>query len=838
MSASEDEVDILGDTPPASVSTYSDILKCDYLNQPHASSWLLDSSTAPSWCDNIQQDYGNIFDLPNNCLVSDDDQQPSTSSDLINKWTDSEKRLLLEGIDIYDNDVHKLSSFVGSKTVSEVKSFIESDHGLQLKLSRKIKSDFQPTEILKSEDYEYNELLTDNDIPASIEEVISMVSTAETTVPNNKRKMIPKQINRTIVNVHKSLLKNSQTIDNLMPIEDLRSNSLLLNKNIDDMKYDSSHNSDEMFIRNILRSHMSSDKNVLKGTDKKENEKIMERVDKYDNDINSFFTKRRRSSSFNKKKIKTQITIKNLKSKGNLYSNKINKGHSSLMQIVTGSGQILPLSEGEQVIKIDKTSHTEVESDIEIDIDDDACFENQKKPQKISTDITLVDSSPIKTIENDTIDIPIHMKPVLESTPVPECEWKVSSDEISQIEKFLNPDFFKGSSTKTPERYLLIRSHLINVWQESKPNYLSKTTARNGLKNCGDVNCISRIHTVLEQIGAINFGCEQTVYIRPLTDIMKKNIISESAPIENLHQSLVSDVPRQRKKKLILDGDGGYTITHSEYGEIYEAIAEPKQHRPKKKPVNLIHCRLFDNEHPAPYSVHIYLSSLILMDVHSYTSKAEVMGLLGGEFLSDQNVILIKKYIPCDSLENSGTHCDMCPVSQSRASNLISQQGLKTVGWYHSHPLFPPQPSAQDILSQADLQMAFSPHPFVAVIVSPFWPPGRTSSQYKCFITKQECVESGVNNTAYKFKTNLYCDLDNQFGVKNLLLELENLYNKQRSATENYLINFKTDICINTNMAYLEKCISSIKYHLNACNPKVQGEIRESIISGLVKILT
>lgn len=166
-------------------------------------------------------------------------------------------------------------------------------------------------------------------------------------------------------------------------------------------------------------------------------------------------------------------------------------------------------------------------------------------------------------------------------------------------------------------------------------------------------------------------------------------------------------------------------------------------------------------------------------------------------------------------------------VSQSRASNLISQQGLKTVGWYHSHPLFPPQPSAQDILSQADLQMAFSPHPFVAVIVSPFWPPGRTSSQYKCvsfikitlqlfiyfyfniifrcFITKQECVESGVNNTAYKFKTNLYCDLDNQFAVKNILLDLENLYNKQRSATENYLINFKTDICINTNMAYLEK---------------------------------
>ena len=40
-----------------------------------------------------------------------------------------------------------------------------------------------------------------------------------------------------------------------------------------------------------------------------------------------------------------------------------------------------------------------------------------------------------------------------------------------------------------------------------KPKYLNKTSVRPGLKNCGDVNCIGRIHTYLELIGAINFGC-------------------------------------------------------------------------------------------------------------------------------------------------------------------------------------------------------------------------------------------------------------------------------------------------------------------------------------------
>lgn len=66
---------------------------------------------------------------------------------------------------------------------------------------------------------------------------------------------------------------------------------------------------------------------------------------------------------------------------------------------------------------------------------------------------------------------------------------------------------------------------------------------RTGLKNCGDVTCISRVHFFLEQIGAINFGCgillitltltvvlfmygnlEQTQYGRPLSRVLQLSV--------------------------------------------------------------------------------------------------------------------------------------------------------------------------------------------------------------------------------------------------------------------------------------------------------------------------
>ena len=54
---------------------------------------------------------------------------------------------------------------------------------------------------------------------------------------------------------------------------------------------------------------------------------------------------------------------------------------------------------------------------------------------------------------------------------------------------------------------VFIKQTMFFLREKSKPSFVNKTSVRPGLKNCGDVNCIGRIHAYLEQKGAINFGC-------------------------------------------------------------------------------------------------------------------------------------------------------------------------------------------------------------------------------------------------------------------------------------------------------------------------------------------
>ena len=92
--------------------------------------------------------------------------------------------------------------------------------------------------------------------------------------------------------------------------------------------------------------------------------------------------------------------------------------------------------------------------------------------------------------------------------PTPLEERIVAFTIITDEEKTIHWDFFEGlRPSKTPERYIKIRNSIVQEWRKVKPRYLTKTSVRPSLKNCGDVNCISRVHAYLELTGAINFGC-------------------------------------------------------------------------------------------------------------------------------------------------------------------------------------------------------------------------------------------------------------------------------------------------------------------------------------------
>ena len=42
------------------------------------------------------------------------------------------------------------------------------------------------------------------------------------------------------------------------------------------------------------------------------------------------------------------------------------------------------------------------------------------------------------------------------------------------------------------DRYMKIRNYILDMWEQTKPHYLFKTSVRSGLKSCGDVNSIGK----------------------------------------------------------------------------------------------------------------------------------------------------------------------------------------------------------------------------------------------------------------------------------------------------------------------------------------------------------
>lgn len=255
--------------------------------------------------------------------------------------------------------------------------------------------------------------------------------------------------------------------------------------------------------------------------------------------------------------------------------------------------------------------------------------------------------------------------------------------EVSELEKYFHPEFFEGRPTKTPERYKKIRDFILNAWIETRPGYVSKTTVRNGLKHCGDVNCISRIHCMLEQIGAINFGYarEHFEYIRPLVKL--KEHFMQSSQTKKSHSSGNLDVSsslvlgrRQRNKSITMhtmekEVDANYTVSHVNGVPtlVYAAVPKDRENlrreasKPIKLELELIECLRFPKDKMPPFKVSMTLSTLLCLYLHGLSSKFEVMGFLGGFCTKSvgRNKLSLTRYKPCKTAHQTTTTCEMCP---------------------------------------------------------------------------------------------------------------------------------------------------------------------------------
>ncbi|KAK7889322.1 hypothetical protein WMY93_024882 [Mugilogobius chulae] len=389
-------------------------------------------------------------------------------------------------------------------------------------------------------------------------------------------------------------------------------------------------------------------------------------------------------------------------------------------------------------VRIEKLSDDE---DEEIDITDDDCEPTEDKTSDIQ-----VKSEATKT----QIDEARHEQQDISFTTAESLDETEDKPSCSLV------------SSMTQQKH-------ISLMSKSKPKYLNKTSVRPGLKNCGDVNCIGRIHTYLELIGAINFNCEQAVYNRPrIVDRTKQKEGKDVLEAYQLAQRLQNMRTRKRR---VRDVWGNWRDAKDLEGQTYEHLSaeelakrrEEMKNMPKPSkmsrykesfdPFKLIPCRSFGDDVQEPFQIIVCAETLLIMDLHAHVSRGEVIGLLGGTYNEEEKILKVCVAEPCNSV-STGLQCEMDPVSQTLACDILSSLGYSVVGWYHSHPSFHPNPSVRDIHTQDQFQSYFSRGgaPFIGMIVSPYDPANPSPhSQTTCLLVKANYDESGLQKLPYKF---------------------------------------------------------------------------------------
>ncbi len=109
-----------------------------------------------------------------------------------------------------------------------------------------------------------------------------------------------------------------------------------------------------------------------------------------------------------------------------------------------------------------------------------------------------------------------------------------------------------------------------------------------------------------------------------------------------------------------------------------------------------------------PFKVQLSRNALLVCDFHAHLATTEIIGFLGGKwdpaskctlaferFMLTLTALLISEAFPCKSVATAEdtVNVEMDPSSELEVREVIKNSGLHVVGWYHSHPVFQPDPS-------------------------------------------------------------------------------------------------------------------------------------------------
>ncbi|RIA88950.1 hypothetical protein C1645_825508 [Glomus cerebriforme] len=242
-------------------------------------------------------------------------------------------------------------------------------------------------------------------------------------------------------------------------------------------------------------------------------------------------------------------------------------------------------------------------------------------------------------------------------------------------------------------------------------------------------------------------------------------------------------------------------------------------HEENADPLTMIKCDPFfgaPNSNVAgcqPFSMIVESNVLVAMDFHAHLMNTEIIGFLAGHWIPEEKKLIIKTTFPCRSLQTGENHVnvEMDPTSALEVQQTITDRNMQVVGWYHSHPIFQPDPSMVDLENQHNYQKLFrdekfNEEPFVGAIIGPYDPklPGSLSVINWFYVSnlnksadeigqaKQLAFEL-VNNSAISEK------------VADEILELVEQYR-----ASNDRVNFKEYWRKDTKETKLEKLIKSL----------------------------
>ncbi|CAB4400231.1 hypothetical protein RhiirA5_408298 [Rhizophagus irregularis] len=237
-----------------------------------------------------------------------------------------------------------------------------------------------------------------------------------------------------------------------------------------------------------------------------------------------------------------------------------------------------------------------------------------------------------------------------------------------------------------------------------------------------------------------------------------------------------------------------------------------------------------------PFSMIVESNVLVAMDFHAHLMNTEIIGFLAGHWIPEEKKLIIKTTFPCRSLQTGENHVnvEMDPTSALEVQQTITDRNMQVVGWYHSHPIFQPDPSIVDLENQNNYQKLFrdekfNEEPFVGAIVGPYDPklPGSLSVINWFYV-------SNLNKSADEIgqAKQLAFELVNNSAISDEVAdEILDLVEQYRASNDR--VNFKEYWRKDTKETKLEKLIKSLAKRmpwLNVSNNTHRDDEEQHII--------